>query len=216
MLRSLDMLARRARRMPVLRRLAIISRILLALAFIPTGMVKLLGHRFTVLPVDTPVGYFFEAMFQTGFYWRFLGAGQVIAGVLLLVPATTTLGAVAFFPVILNVTVVTWSVGFKGTTYITALMLLASTFLLCWDWERLRPIIIAPPGGPLSERAPMPAIERGGYIVGGVAGMMVLLATRSLVPAAWVKWMLVAGGVGVLMVLAGWIQLTMQRRGRAE
>ena len=43
----LDRLHDGARRIPALQRLAVISRILLALAFIPTGLVKVLGQRFT-------------------------------------------------------------------------------------------------------------------------------------------------------------------------
>lgn len=89
----LDRLHARARAIGPLHRLAIVSRILLALAFIPTGMVKLLGQRFTLMSPDTPIGGFFEAMYQTGFYWNLLGLAQVMAGVLLLVPWTATLGA---------------------------------------------------------------------------------------------------------------------------
>ncbi len=207
MLAQLDALHARARRWPPFQRLAIISRILLALAFIPTGMVKLLGHRFTQLPVSNPVGYFFEAMYQSGFYWNFLGLGQVVAGILLLIPATSTLGAVAFFPIILNITVVTWSVGFKGTIYITALMLLAATFLLCWDWDRLRGIIVAPTDRPPVPVVPMPPLERAGYVVGGAAAMLVLLALRSLVPTRWVLPLVGVGGVAMVMVLVGWVQL---------
>jgi len=68
------------------QRLAIISRILLGLAFIPTGLVKLLGERFTVISVENPIGAVFEAMYQTGAYWHFPGFAQMLAGALLLVP----------------------------------------------------------------------------------------------------------------------------------
>lgn len=194
-----------ARQRGALYRLAIISRILLALAFVPTGMVKLAGLRFTVLDTATPVGGFFEAMYQTGVYWRFLGAGQVTAGLLLLIPATTTLGAVAFFPIMLNITVVTWAIDFTGTRYITALMLLASVFLLCWDYDRLRGILVR------TDRAVVPPataalhpIERAGYLVGGGAGMVALFGTRGLVPGpvAWTG--LAVGGVAAGMVGIGW------------
>ena len=63
-----------------------VTRILLAAGFFPTGLVKLMGHRFTLLSVDNPVGAFFEAMYQTGLYWRFLGLSQMIAALLLFVP----------------------------------------------------------------------------------------------------------------------------------
>ena len=208
-----DRLHASARALPALHRLAVVSRLLLALAFIPTGMVKLLGQRFTLLGTDNAVGAFFEAMYQTGFYWNFLGLGQVSAGILLLIPRTSTLGAVMFLPIIVNVTVVTWSIGFAGTVYVTALMLLANIFLLCWDYDRLRYILFTPSHRPtVAAVVPMPAIERAGYVIGTGAGLVVLAATRSFVPMSVVKWMMLIGVVAVLMVLAGWIQTT--RRGK--
>jgi len=208
-----DRLHASARSYPALYRLAIISRILLALAFIPTGLVKLLGHRFTLLGVDNPVGAFFEAMYQTGFYWNFLGLGQVAAGILLLIPATSTLGAIMFLPIITNIFVVTWSVGFGGTVYVTALMLLANVFLLCWDYDRFRYILFPPHNRPTPARvARMPIIERLGYAIGTGAGLVVLAATRSIVPMSIVRWMLLVGAAAALMVLTGWIQATLQTR----
>ncbi|MGI9625596.1 MAG: DoxX family protein, partial [Longimicrobiales bacterium] len=77
-----------SRAQPWLGRFTLMNRLLLAMAFIPTGLVKATGQRFTTLPVENPVGFFFEAMYQTGPYWFFIGAMQILAGVLLLVPAT--------------------------------------------------------------------------------------------------------------------------------
>lgn len=211
MIAALDDLHRRARGWVPFQRLAIISRILLALAFIPTGMVKLLGHRFTAMGTDTSVGYFFEAMYQSGVYWNFIGLSQVIAGVLLLIPATATLGAVAFFPIILNVTVVTWSVGFKGTVYVTSLMLLAATFLLCWDWDRLRSILVEPAERVLPKPLPVVPLERAGYVIGTLAVMAVLFGTRSLFPGEWLMPMVGVGVLGGVLVLAGWVQLVVGR-----
>ncbi len=207
MVALIDALHLRARHWVPFQRLAVVSRILLGLAFLPTGMVKLLGHRFTVLPTDNPVGYFFEAMYQSGFYWNFIGLGQVSAAILLLIPATATLGAIAFFPVILNITVVTWSVGFTGTKYITAFMLLAAIFLLCWDWDRFRSILVVPEDRPIVPSTPLVPLERFGYVLGTAAGMGVLLALRSLAPRAWVLPMLGVGAVAACIVLLGWVQL---------
>ena len=110
-----------------------ITRILLAFAFVPSGFVKLQGERFTKLGVDNPVGFFFEAFYRTGFYWNFLGAAQLIAAVLLLVPRTRVLGAVVYFPIILNIFLITVSMHFQGTPVVTGLMLLGSIWLLVWD-----------------------------------------------------------------------------------
>lgn len=117
------------------------TRILLAIGFIPPSYKKIIGQPFTVLPDSHPVGHYFNALYQTGFYYEFIGWGQMIAALLLLFPRTAHLGALAFFPIILNIAVLTSSVGFVGTNYITALMLLACTYLLAWDYDRLKPIL---------------------------------------------------------------------------
>ncbi len=211
---ALDRMHARARHLPALRRLAIVSRILLALAFIPAGSVKLLGHRFTSLGVDTPVGAFFDAMYRTGFYWNFLGLGQVVAGVLLLIPAASLLGAVVAFPIVLNIFVITISVGFRGTPFVTGPMLLAVTFLLCWDWDRLRPILFEPEERTALPRyRPLPTVERAGYALGTAAGLGLLWRTR-FPAASIVLWIcLGAGAVAALLVLAGWMQAA---RGRVR
>jgi uncharacterized membrane protein YphA (DoxX/SURF4 family) len=119
-------------------------RVLMAVGFIPPGLTKLLDNRFTILGVDTPIGYFFDALYQTGFYYQFIGLSQVLAGVLLLIPRFATLGALIYFPIIINIFVITVSMHFQGTPVITSLMLLAITFLLWWDFDRLRPIVAGP------------------------------------------------------------------------
>ena len=62
------------------------TRVLLALGFLPSGLTKVLGHRFTLLSPDVPIGYFLEALYQAGFYWRFIGLCQFTAAILLLIP----------------------------------------------------------------------------------------------------------------------------------
>jgi uncharacterized membrane protein YphA (DoxX/SURF4 family) len=141
---SLDRLHAAARRNRWLGRLAILTRILLALGFLPSGWTKLVGNRFTSLPLDNPVGFFFEGLYRTGWYWNFLGAAQLLAALLLVIPRTTTLGAVLYFPIIVNIFLITLSMHFIGTPVITGLMLLGSVFLLCWDYDRLAPILRRP------------------------------------------------------------------------
>ncbi len=198
-----------ARRVPALHRLAVISRLLLALGFVPTALVKVQGLRFTVLSTSTPIGYFFEAMYQSGGYWRFLGWSQLIAGALLLLPATATIGALLFFPIILNIFVITVALHFTGTPLITGLMLLASLFLLCWDYHRLAPIAWGPRAAYDVPPSPVfPGIERAGFVLGGVAGMGLLFAARGFVlgsPRATVIACLAVGAAAAGMVLTGWV-----------
>ncbi len=118
-----------------------LTRILLALAFIPSGLKKLLGQRFTILDIDNPVGFFFEALYQTGYYWNFLGFMQVLTAILLLIPKTTTLAAFLYLPIIINILVIVISMGFRGTPYIAGLMLLANLYLLFWDYKKVKRIV---------------------------------------------------------------------------
>ncbi|PZR33640.1 MAG: DoxX family protein [Azospira oryzae] len=112
-------------------------RYLIGFAFVWASIVKIRGERFTTISVTEPVGYFFEAMYQSGFYWNFLGWGQFIAGALLMTQRFASFGAMVFFPIILNICVITWSVNFgSGTPVITLLMLLGTLGLLVWDYRR--------------------------------------------------------------------------------
>src|SRR5262245_26910454 len=113
-----------ARRRPVLSAFAWINRVLLCLAFLPSGPTKLLGLRFTTLAIDTPVGFFFEAMYRTGIYWRFVGLAQLVAALSLLFPHTQAVGALLYFPIILNIFFITVGMRFQGTPFITGSMLL--------------------------------------------------------------------------------------------
>lgn len=123
-----------------MRLFTIMTRVLLAIGFMPSGLTKVLGNRFTILGIDTPVGFFFEAMYRTGFYWRFIGICQLTAALLLLIPRTATIGALLYFPIILNIFIITVSMQFTGTPFITGPMLLAGIYLLCWDYDRLKNI----------------------------------------------------------------------------
>ena len=119
---------------------AIFCRVALALGFLPSGIVKLRGERFTALPSHHPLGQYFDALFLTGYYYTFIGVVQLVTVVLLLIPRTALLGAMLYFPIILNICVLTYAVRFEGTR-IATLMLLANVFLLVWDYDRLHHVL---------------------------------------------------------------------------
>ena len=48
-----------------------------------------------------------------------------------------------FLPIIANIAVLTTSVGFKGTWLLTILMSFAATWLVAWDYDRLKPVFFA-------------------------------------------------------------------------
>lgn len=206
---AIDTLHARVRRSPLLFRVVLATRYLFAMAFIPTGLVKFLGLRFTTISPDTPIGGFFEAMYQTGEYWQFLGATQILAGLLLIVPRLATLGAVIFFPVVLNIMVITWALQFRGTVYLTTLMTFAAASLLAWDWHRLRYVLVASPA-PVDQSAWVTGLgpwwERAAWTGGLLAGLTAWFGTRFSV--AFFGTALVVGVVCALVALVGlWVSL---------
>jgi hypothetical protein len=121
----------------IIKLFVIYLRYLIGFAFVFASIVKIKGERFTSIPASEPVGYFFEAMYQSGFYWNFLGWAQFISGALLMSQRFSTIGAMVFFPVILNVCLITNSIDFgSGTPVITTLMLAGTMFLLLWDYKK--------------------------------------------------------------------------------
>lgn len=120
-------------------------RYLIGFAFIFASLVKMQGLRFTTdSGAENPINsawHFFETLYQSGIYWRFLGIAQFITGTLLVTQKYAKLGAILFLPIIANVFVITISYDFKGTPIITGLMLLSTLFLIFWDWDALKILI---------------------------------------------------------------------------
>ena len=123
-----------------LRYFTVFCRVALAAGFIPSGIVKIIGERFTALPNNHPLGHYLEALHHTGYYYPFIGVAQVTIAILLLIPRTALLGALAYFPIILNICILAYASRFEGTR-ITTLMLMANMYLLYWDYDRLKHIL---------------------------------------------------------------------------
>jgi uncharacterized membrane protein YphA (DoxX/SURF4 family) len=199
----LDGLHARLRSNPLAYRLVIGTRILLCAAFVPTGIVKVLGRPFTIMDPATPVGMFFHAMHQTGLYWQFIGAAQVVAGLLLLIPALAHLGAMMFLPIMVNVCIITITMGFKGTPVLTVLMLLANLLLLAWDYHRWRSLITtSAPRMTTIDPLPLSTLERVGFTAGATFGVVYFLGTRSLVPKFLLMPSFAGAALSMLFVLA--------------
>lgn len=120
----------------------IYTRYLIGGAFVFSSLIKIKGGRFTAEsgaenPVDS-AWHFFETMYQSGLYWKFIGFGQLLAGFLLMTQRFAKLGALVNFPIILNIFVITLSYYFAFTPVITGLMLFANLVLIAWDWNELR------------------------------------------------------------------------------
>lgn len=124
-----------------LRYFTTFCRIALAAGFLPSGFVKIAGERFTSLAVNHPMGHYLEALHETSYYYTFIGILQVTAALLLLIPRTATLGAVLYFPIILNICALSIAVRFEGSLLSSPLMVLANTYLLFWDYDKLKFIL---------------------------------------------------------------------------
>lgn len=106
------------------------------------SLIKIKGHRFTSEsglnePIDS-AWHFFETMYQSGLYWKFIGIGQLVAGFLLMTQKYAKLGAIINLPIILNIFIITISYYFALTPVVTGLMLVANLFLILWDWDTLK------------------------------------------------------------------------------
>lgn len=123
----------------------VFTRYLIGGAFVFASVVKIMGNRFTAEsgannPIDS-AWHFFETMYASGLYWKFIGIAQLFAGFLLLTQRYAKLGALVNLPIIANVFVITLSYYFAYTPVITGLMLLANILLILWDWNELKILV---------------------------------------------------------------------------
>ncbi len=137
----LDALHVRVKQNRWLRYFTVFNRVALAAGFFPAGFVKVTGERFTDLSNNHPLGQYLEALFHTGYYYSFIGIAQMAAAALLLIPRTATLGALLYFPIILNITLLSLAVRFEGSLLTAPLMVLANLYLICWDYDKLKYVL---------------------------------------------------------------------------
>ncbi len=119
---------------------AIVARIAIALLYIVTGLQKLPSGYPPIASSGSPVGEFFKAMIDIGFYWKFVGVAEILAAVLLLIPRLATLGALLLMPIAVNVWVITISLypHFGNTLYLNTIVVALLIFLLAMDWPKLK------------------------------------------------------------------------------
>lgn len=136
--------------------LIIYTRYLIGAAFVFASVVKIQGKRFTTIDgINEPINsawHMFETLYQSGLWWKVMGLGQLIAGLLLMTQRYAKLGALMFLPIIANVFVITLSYDFRGTPVITGLMLIANIMLVLWDWDELKVLVNKTPVMPQPNR----------------------------------------------------------------
>ena len=113
-------------------------KITMGLTFVASGLRKMPGVKFTEIPIDNPIGLFFEGMYATGFYWNFVGYYQIAVGILLMLNWYKALSPVLIMPVTFNIFLVSVSLNMTGTPFITTCMLLANLYLILWHMESYR------------------------------------------------------------------------------
>ena len=183
-------------------------RYLIGFAFIFASLVKIQGLRFTAESGATnPINsawHFFETLYESGLYWRFLGIAQFITGTLLVTQKYAKLGAILFLPIILNVFVITISYDFRGTPIITGLMLLSTIFLIFWDWDSLKILINKKPTNSTKKRLENDSI----WIYTGFLFIIITLITKLFVYNKYI------GFAFLLMLIIGLVSLIIGYRKR--
>lgn len=223
MLSTFDRVQDRIRRVDAAQRFTLLARTALAAAFVAPGLTKVLGIEFApgVEPGSLMDAYF-RSFHAVGPYYAFVGAAQVVAGVLLLSRRTALVGAIVYFPTILNIAVLTAAIGFgAGTSTVTVLMALACLWLLLWDGHRLLPIL-APTLHSVPARPVEPAVWdlfvprsvggesaerwvlRSAFVLGLGGTVAFTLAARGLLPSGVMSAGLLGFAVAALLTLSGW------------
>ncbi len=121
-------------------------RLTVGLLFIATGWLKLSGHNirdgFGAAHGVDPVMPLFNAMFAVKLYWSFLGAGQLLGGVLLLFQRTAALGCLVSTPIVTNIAVLIVALPFATADRVAvALLVVAQAGMLAWEWPRLAGVL---------------------------------------------------------------------------
>lgn len=102
---------------------------------------------------------------------------------------------------------ITWGIGFAGTVWIAAGMLLSVAYLLCWDadrvWRATAILVGASSAPPIRGR--VHALERLGWWLGGASGLALLLVACGLLPRTLTRELFYAGIVAFALIVSGWI-----------
>ena len=200
--------------MPILQRFktketfkifTIYLRYLIGGAFVFSGVGKLMGGRFIPagsmqIPIEgMALDVFFETLFRTGIWWRFLGFAQVFAGLLLVTQRWSTLGAILFFPISLNIFFITISMEFRGTPIVTGLILLGNAWLLFWDHKRLKVLLY--PNRDVETTIVAPSDQLGVPVVWETLGLIIFIISISFGNREnfllWITLCLISGLIGL-------------------
>ncbi|HEY5927301.1 MAG TPA: hypothetical protein VIV11_36690 [Kofleriaceae bacterium] len=127
-------------------------RILIGFAFLPAALKKLLDQPFTDPANVGRFHDFLDAFRATGWFYQFVGIGQLVAALLLFSQRFALLGAIIALPILTAITAFCWSTQVYPTATVATLMWLGTLGLMVWDVERWRGVVAA---APATESAPV-------------------------------------------------------------
>jgi hypothetical protein len=123
----------------------VLIRLLVAVAFIIYGMSKLLGGQFIfnrdwVIDGHTTDGTTMVWTFYgySPIYGRLIGLTELGPALMLLLPRTRLLGALALFAVSANITVMDFCFDFPGVKYVSLFLTVLCGILIVADWRKMR------------------------------------------------------------------------------
>ena len=133
-----------ARANPAMRGWMKALRWFLAVIFLWPGMEKLLGYPFLRAADEPGLLPFFTALHDVSLYWRFIGLGQVTAGLLLLSRRTALWGVLLCVPIYANIVAILLALPFDVASVIAGHVFLGlNLLLLVWYAPELAPIFRA-------------------------------------------------------------------------
>jgi uncharacterized membrane protein YphA (DoxX/SURF4 family) len=168
----------------------------LGVLFAFSGLAKLIpGFPNTMGPVDlentlTPHGL--------ATYARFIAVTELGVGLLLLSRRFATLGAIFLAPMLVNILVITASLGWVGTPYVISVLLAMNAALLFYDRHRLLPLL-----GLAADRTTFRAARSHVRWVLLVAPVLVGLGWIRLGPGNFLG-MFLAAALAVALVILDW------------
>ncbi|MEJ7603635.1 MAG: hypothetical protein WKG01_37455 [Kofleriaceae bacterium] len=128
----------RARRTHWVAVAAAILRILIAFAFVPAGLKKLLGQPFTDAHNTGAFHDFLHAFRATGWFYNFVGVLQLVIAALLVSQRFALAGAALAVPVLTAIVTFCWSTQVYPTATVATLIWLGAIALVAWDYQAWR------------------------------------------------------------------------------
>lgn len=133
-------LVRRARQIRWVNVAVVNLRFLIAFAFVPAALKKLLDQPFTDPANHGRFHDFLHTFHATGWFYSFVGVLQLVAAALLFTQRFATLGALIALPILTAITAFCWSTQVYPTASIATLMWLGTLGLVLWDFDKWRGI----------------------------------------------------------------------------